>query len=277
MGCTSVVARAPTIRAGMCVNHLSDLTGSDSVPPLVGRGTQQGPRRLECRNGDRRGPGAPEGRRDRAQQGDEGRPAGSCQGDADREIGAIRRWTGGPNTGEGARRLLDVGELLASRHTPATSGLTERAGRLRPERLNSVQELRRLNPDALRGILLPELVVRGRHARRLAVGREDRRSTCRRARPDGQCAGKLRCAPVVLGIRRQRGYASRRNPLNFFGSPTWARTRDLRINSPALYQLSYRGTASNYSRRPSRRGLLRGRPAARRAASAARGGTGRRG
>jgi hypothetical protein len=26
-----------------------------------------------------------------------------------------------------------------------------------------------------------------------------------------------------------------------FGSPTWARTRDLRINSPSLYQLSYRG------------------------------------
>ena len=32
--------------------------------------------------------------------------------------------------------------------------------------------------------------------------------------------------------------AGRRNA----GSPTWARTRDLRINSPALYQLSYRGT-----------------------------------
>src|SRR6266576_800580 len=35
------------------------------------------------------------------------------------------------------------------------------------------------------------------------------------------------------------------------GSPTWARTRDLRINSPSLYQLSYRGNdadeASNYS------------------------------
>ena len=29
--------------------------------------------------------------------------------------------------------------------------------------------------------------------------------------------------------------------LLFIGSPTWARTRDLRINSPALYQLSYRG------------------------------------
>ena len=32
--------------------------------------------------------------------------------------------------------------------------------------------------------------------------------------------------------------AGRRNA----GSPTWARTRDLRINSPALYRLSYRGT-----------------------------------
>jgi hypothetical protein len=33
-----------------------------------------------------------------------------------------------------------------------------------------------------------------------------------------------------------------------FGSSTWARTRDLRINSPALYQLSYRGNeALNYS------------------------------
>jgi hypothetical protein len=34
---------------------------------------------------------------------------------------------------------------------------------------------------------------------------------------------------------------SRQVLLNFvvFGSSTWARTRDLRINSPALYQLSY--------------------------------------
>ena len=31
--------------------------------------------------------------------------------------------------------------------------------------------------------------------------------------------------------------------LRYFGSPTWARTRDLRINSPALYRLSYRGSA----------------------------------
>src|SRR4051812_20536081 len=35
--------------------------------------------------------------------------------------------------------------------------------------------------------------------------------------------------------------------LDFFCSPTWARTRDLRINSPALYQLSYRGTACDCS------------------------------
>ena len=33
------------------------------------------------------------------------------------------------------------------------------------------------------------------------------------------------------------------------GSSTWARTRDLRINSPALYQLSYRGTSLRLYRR----------------------------
>ena len=29
--------------------------------------------------------------------------------------------------------------------------------------------------------------------------------------------------------------------MEIFGSSTWARTRDKRINSPLLYQLSYRG------------------------------------
>ena len=29
--------------------------------------------------------------------------------------------------------------------------------------------------------------------------------------------------------------------LCFSGSPTWTRTRDLRINSPSLYRLSYQG------------------------------------
>jgi hypothetical protein len=27
----------------------------------------------------------------------------------------------------------------------------------------------------------------------------------------------------------------------YSGSPTWTRTRDLRINSPSLYRLSYQG------------------------------------
>jgi hypothetical protein len=48
---------------------------------------------------------------------------------------------------------------------------------------------------------------------------------------------------------RDEGFKpERKKPLQFlarafhnFGSSTWARTRDLRINSPALYQLSYRG------------------------------------
>ena len=29
--------------------------------------------------------------------------------------------------------------------------------------------------------------------------------------------------------------------LMYLGSPTWTRTRDLRINSPSLYRLSYQG------------------------------------
>ena len=41
---------------------------------------------------------------------------------------------------------------------------------------------------------------------------------------------KQKARPIGLGF------------LMISGSPTWARTRDLRINSPALYQLSYRGT-----------------------------------
>ena len=34
-------------------------------------------------------------------------------------------------------------------------------------------------------------------------------------------------------------------PLGKIGSPSWARTSDLRINSPSLYQLSYRGSELN--------------------------------
>jgi hypothetical protein len=44
-----------------------------------------------------------------------------------------------------------------------------------------------------------------------------------------------------------KGCLKKNNALNprvqgiVFGSPTWARTRDLRINSPSLYRLSYQG------------------------------------
>ena len=39
---------------------------------------------------------------------------------------------------------------------------------------------------------------------------------------------------------------SARKQSKTFGSPTRARTWDLRINSPSLYQLSYRGMGQNY-------------------------------
>jgi hypothetical protein len=42
------------------------------------------------------------------------------------------------------------------------------------------------------------------------------------------------------------GSANEKSPASLLGflnsgSPTWTRTRDLRINSPSLYQLSYQG------------------------------------
>ncbi len=43
--------------------------------------------------------------------------------------------------------------------------------------------------------------------------------------------------PTKTKASRERGHR-----FDILGSPTWARTRDLRINSPALYQLSYRGS-----------------------------------
>src|SRR5574340_1553969 len=45
-----------------------------------------------------------------------------------------------------------------------------------------------------------------------------------------------------------------RMAFSVFGSPTWARTRDLRINSPSLYRLSYRGMGSAHSREGGRFG-----------------------
>ena len=55
----------------------------------------------------------------------------------------------------------------------------------------------------------------------------------------------INCA-IKAALKPETTKAFRRKPLKstlFVGSSTWARTRDLRINSPALYQLSYRGTS----------------------------------
>jgi hypothetical protein len=46
---------------------------------------------------------------------------------------------------------------------------------------------------------------------------------------------------VLCQNKRGRVFTQPLDLLLNFGSPTWARTRDLRINSPALYRLSYRG------------------------------------
>src|SRR3954471_7672267 len=50
----------------------------------------------------------------------------------------------------------------------------------------------------------------------------------------------------LLDKMRATGDLCPLSPLN--GSPTWTRTRDLRINSPSLYQLSYQGIVRYCSR-----------------------------
>jgi hypothetical protein len=44
----------------------------------------------------------------------------------------------------------------------------------------------------------------------------------------------------INGANKKKGIECSMPFLNS-GSPTWTRTRDLRINSPSLYQLSYQG------------------------------------
>ena len=60
--------------------------------------------------------------------------------------------------------------------------------------------------------------------------------------------GQLATGLSPAGVRpcwahKAKGPTLARKPLNS-GSPTWTRTRDLRINSPSLYRLSYRGIES---------------------------------
>ena len=53
---------------------------------------------------------------------------------------------------------------------------------------------------------------------------------------------------IRTGPAKEKGLPKKAFQINnFFGSPTRARTWDLRINSPSLYQLSYQGIANYYS------------------------------
>ncbi len=45
----------------------------------------------------------------------------------------------------------------------------------------------------------------------------------------------------MLGAQRKSPTVKLGLIIDIFGSPTWTRTRDLRINSPSLYRLSYQG------------------------------------
>ena len=57
------------------------------------------------------------------------------------------------------------------------------------------------------------------------------------------------CPYVVCGLYSKKALgAFDSEGFYLFGSSTWARTRDLRINSPALYRLSYRGISEYYSK-----------------------------
>ena len=50
--------------------------------------------------------------------------------------------------------------------------------------------------------------------------------------------------PVFIPVSEGLGNKKAREMAGYFsatGSPTWTRTRDLRINSPSLYRLSYQG------------------------------------
>ena len=58
-------------------------------------------------------------------------------------------------------------------------------------------------------------------------------------------SGTAGAQPTGLGahlVDASSNYGLTAVALSCFGSPTWARTRDLRINSPSLYRLSYRGS-----------------------------------
>jgi len=60
------------------------------------------------------------------------------------------------------------------------------------------------------------------------------------------CKSIVKDAYMQEAPRNEKGFRFLET-LFVFGSPTWTRTRDLRINSPSLYRLSYRGKSRDYS------------------------------
>src|SRR5690606_32674814 len=77
-------------------------------------------------------------------------------------------------------------------------------------------------------------------ARRALAGGRNRRGLARRLH-DGAGSGCTASASLRPAAQKRKKPTPEDWLFSFSGSPTWARTRDLRINSPSLYRLSYRG------------------------------------
>ena len=67
---------------------------------------------------------------------------------------------------------------------------------------------------------------------------------------DQESARKVHHAPVKREPETQKAQPVKAGlfATTCSGSPTWTRTRDLRINSPSLYQLSYQGKEAAFYR-----------------------------
>ena len=50
------------------------------------------------------------------------------------------------------------------------------------------------------------------------------------------------CWEKMIFSKKKGLKAKALSPCFYYGSPSWTRTNDKRINSPLLYQLSYRGS-----------------------------------